>query len=245
MKNQVGKENKANNGQKMTIINYRGADSLDVQFEDGTIVYNKSYASFERGSIRNPNIVNIVGKGIKRIGETRLANNGQRMTIVAYRRSDDIDVQFEDGTLVTGREYQNFKNGEIWNPNCPTVRVKKKNCIGETKVSNFGEKMTIIDYRKYDDLDVQFEDGTIVTGKGYGSFKNGSIENPMARQRVKDAHVGEVVQAKNGQKMTLMAYHSTRNVDIQFEDGTMVYGVRYRYFKMGSIANPNFKKKKK
>ena len=28
-------------------------------------------------------------------GETRMANNGQKMTIVEYRGSEDIDVQFE------------------------------------------------------------------------------------------------------------------------------------------------------
>ena len=43
-----------------------------------------------------------------RMGETKKANNGMNMTIIAYRKSNDIDVKFEDGTIVTNRNYQDF-----------------------------------------------------------------------------------------------------------------------------------------
>lgn len=54
--------------------------------------------------------------------------------------------------------------------------------------------------------------------------------------------VGETNIATNGQKMTIIAYHNASNIDIQFEDGTIVYHKEYKRFKKGQIANPNFKK---
>ena len=53
MKNRVGEENINNQGEKMTIIAYRGAKDIDVQFEDGIIVYNRDYANFKKGKIKN------------------------------------------------------------------------------------------------------------------------------------------------------------------------------------------------
>lgn len=53
MKNRVGEENINNQGEKMTIIAYRGAKDIDVQFEDGIIVYNRDYTNFKKGKIKN------------------------------------------------------------------------------------------------------------------------------------------------------------------------------------------------
>ena len=46
---------KANNGQYMTIIGYKDKNHIDVIFEDGTIVENKTYNNFKKGLIKNPN----------------------------------------------------------------------------------------------------------------------------------------------------------------------------------------------
>ena len=53
-----------------------------------------------------------------RVGETNIANNGQVMTIIEYRNCNDIDIEFEDGTVVKNKNYGNFKLGNIKNPNC-------------------------------------------------------------------------------------------------------------------------------
>ena len=39
------------------------------------------------------------------------------MTIIKYRKSEDIDIQFEDETIVKNKTYNNFKKGNIKNPN--------------------------------------------------------------------------------------------------------------------------------
>lgn len=51
-----GATNVANNGVRMTIINYKGNDNFDVQFEDNTIVTCKRYRSFVDGNISHPTI---------------------------------------------------------------------------------------------------------------------------------------------------------------------------------------------
>lgn len=58
---------------------------------------------------------------VNRIGEQALNNQGCMMAIIEYRKNKDIDVQFEDGTIVTNREYGDFKKGAIKNPNHASI----------------------------------------------------------------------------------------------------------------------------
>ena len=60
----------------------------------------------------------------KYIGQTFIASNGMKMTITAYRGTRDIDVEFEDGTVVEHKYYSCIKNGKIKNPNCKEMRGK-------------------------------------------------------------------------------------------------------------------------
>lgn len=50
---------------------------------------------------------------MSRTSETAINSNGMLMTIVAYRNDTDIDVQFENGTIVENQRYEDFKNGNI------------------------------------------------------------------------------------------------------------------------------------
>ena len=222
-KNRVGETNMANNGQKMTIIAYRGCSDIDIQFEDGTIVYNKPYYSFKNGGIRNPRLISS-----GRLGEIATTSTGEKMTIIAYRGCDDIDIQFEDGTIVTNKEYYRFKEGSIKNPNHTSVHSR----VGEINYDRRGQKMTIIAYRTSHDLDIQFEDGTIVTNKCYSSFEKGQVSSfipPIDSSNI----------ASNGLKMTIIAYRSSNDIDIQFEDGIIVKSKRYGSFIKGYIRHPN------
>ena len=165
----------------------------------------------------------------QRLGQSNIARNGQKMIIVCWRNSKDIDVQFEDGTLVQHKPYSVFKSGEIRNPN---VNCNGKLRIGQTNKSTEGLIMTIIAYRNKYDLDVQFEDGVIVTNKTYSNFLKGSIKHSQLK-------VGATVMAKNGQKMKIIAFRNHCDIDVQFEDGTIVTHVLYCKFEKGAIVNPN------
>lgn len=90
-------------GLKATCIEYCGCHDIDVQFEDGTIVYNKNKQAFLNRNIKHPNI-NANSQHASCLNETRLMNNGMRATCIAYRNANDIDLKFENGVIVTGRK---------------------------------------------------------------------------------------------------------------------------------------------
>ena len=100
----------------MTIVAYRRSVDIDVRFEDGYVAYHKTYDSFKKGKIGNPNKSYTADN---HIDETAIATNGQEMTIIAYRNTNDIDVQFEDGYVTYHTRYHPFKKGGIRNPHFP------------------------------------------------------------------------------------------------------------------------------
>jgi len=90
---------------KATIIRYNGVRDIDVKFENGQIVYNKTYGHFKHGGVAIP---------VSRIGECRIMNNGLMATIIGYRNNKDIDIQFvESGLMSYHKYYICFKNGSI------------------------------------------------------------------------------------------------------------------------------------
>lgn len=249
----TGEINIANNGMKMTIIKYNKWEDIDIQFEDGTIVKNKIYTNFKKGNIKNPNVKNKymaekLNKRNSRIGETNIAKNGLKMTIVAYRGCKDIDIQFEDNVIIYNKTYDNFKKGSIEHPATKSeYKNRLSNRIGETNIATNGMKITIIAYRGCDDIDIQFDDDIIVYNKKYNSFKKGAIKHPTVNaMNIKSAknHIGETNIAKNGLKMTIIAYKNIQDIDVQFEDGTIVYNKYYSSFKKGQIKHPNIDARK-
>ena len=238
-KSRIGETAVATNGQVMTIIAYRGSGDIDVRFEDGYVACNKRYNAFKEGAIKNPNKSAQLKADI-RIGETRTASNGQVITIIAYRGSEDIDVRFEDGYVACNKSYQSFKKGEIKNPN-KSAQLKTDIRIGETSFATNGQRMTIIAYRDSGDIDVRFEDGYVACHKQYDSFKEGKIRNPnKSSQLMADSRIGETTVAKNGQRMTIIAYRGSNNIDVRFEDGYVACHKQYLSFKKGGIVNPRF-----
>lgn len=119
----IGWKNVAQNGQTITIVNYRGSTDVDLMFEDGTIVEHIQMSKFKNGEVRNPNF-----QKNKILSATYTANNGQHMRVIAYRDYYDMDVQFEDGTIVEHVQLSKLRNGEVCNPNS---MLKRKDSINE------------------------------------------------------------------------------------------------------------------
>jgi hypothetical protein len=228
LKDRVGEEGISNDGMKMKIITYRTNHDIDVQFEDGSKAYNKSYGNFKKGKIKSP-------KAMGRVGEVVKAINGMLMEIVAYHSSKDIDIRFEDGTLVYNKSYNNFSIGRIGYP------LKNSLRLGEESLAINGMKMKIIAYRSNEDIDIQFEDGTVVYNKQYGNFKRGSISNPKTDSKIRKNElnrVGKINKSKNGMLMKIVGYRSCDDIDIQFEDGLIVKNKKYKKFCEGYIGYP-------
>ena len=213
----TGETNTATNGQTMAIVEYISYDNIIVEFDDGTRV-KTTYGSFKKGEVKNPNF-------IPHIGETSKAKNGQTMTIVEYINFHHIIVKFDDGTRVT-TSYRNFKKGKVNNPNFIPH-------IGETSKAKNGQTMTIVEYINYNNIIVEFDDGTRVK-TAYNSFKKGTVKNPNYTP-----HIGETAKATNGQTMTIVEYINCTNIIVEFDDGTRVK-TAYNSFKKGTVKNPNY-----
>lgn len=242
----------ANNGQRMQIIQYRNSHDIDVRFEDGTVVEHKSYSNFKRGGISNPN--NLIDKS--HLGEVAYSEKYRmNMTIIAFRKYNDLDVRFDDGFIAEHKSYNNFISDSILNKNFAEhpsglrILTVKNERLGQKSKAKNGQMMTIIAYRGHNDVDIQFEDGVIVTRVSYSNFLIGNVRNPYTfnvsgknNPRWND-RTGETAVASNGQKMTIIRYGGIKDIDIQFEDGTIVTGKAYNNFSRGLIENPNNKRK--
>lgn len=229
-KDRLGETRMMNCGMKATIIRYGGYNDIDVRFEDGKVVVHKAYRAFKRGEIANPNIRAFVKD---RLGETRMMNCGMKATIIRYGGCNDIDIRFEDGKVVVHKKYDQFKKGEIANPNVNSFA----NRLDETRMMNCGMEATIIRYSRRDDIDVRFEDGTVIEHRQYNQFERGNIANP----NFKASRLGETRMMKCGMKATIIRYGKYTDIDVRFEDGTIIEHRQYIQFKKGGIANPNFK----
>ena len=224
----LGETRMMNCGMEATIIRYNTNKDIDVRFKDGTLVKHRQYREFKKGEIANPNIK---ASAENRLGETKMMNCGMEATIIQYKNAMDIDVRFEDGSMVEHKAYSAFKKGEIANPN---IKASAKNCFGETRMMNCGMEATIIRYGKYTDIDVCFEDGAVVKHKAYSAFKKGEIANP----NMKASRLGKTRMMNCGMETTIIRYNTAKDIDIRFEDGTVVEHRTYNSFKNGTIAHP-------
>ena len=240
----LGEQAQMKNGQQATIIAYRGATDMDILFEDGTIVEHKSYSEWKRRQIRNPNYTPPNPDAQSRIGETRTMYNGQKATIIAYRNSVDIDVQFEDGIVREHVRYPHFLTGKI-KPISPADLAKQR--LGETRYMNCGLQCTIIEYVSSHNITVKFENDVIVKDKYYKDFMEGTIFCPGAQPNQKDIvinndvcpedFIGESRVMENGMRASIVAYRQTNDIDVQFEDGDLRTGVSYTAFRQCAVKH--------
>ena len=253
----MGEVNRAANGMLMKIIACRGSNDIDIQFEDGTIVYNRTYSSFKSGSIRNPNLIKKKksNKSEKILGKETLNHHGFNMKIVNVRSSASIDVQFDDGTVVKDKTYRDFLNGSIENPNLIWSNL---NVIGKKGVSKEGLSIEIFNMKPNFKVDIRFEDGTILYNRSYASFVKGRIEVPnyhSLSSKRKDYFSDKIKRAaKNviglsnvmhdGQVCTIIDYTGFKHITVRFDDGTILKNKSLESFKNGGIRNPNFNKHK-
>ena len=226
----VGKTRVMKCGMKATIIRYGGYNDIDIRFEDGKVVVHKAYGNFKKGNIANQDIK---ASAENRLGETRMMKCGMAATIIRYGNTGDIDVCFEDDTIIEHRQYGQFKKGAIVNRD---IKASAENRLGETRMMNCGMEATIIRYGGATDIDVRFEDGAVAKNKAYGEFKKGGIAHPSTTAK---ARLGETRMMNCGMKATIIRYENADDINICFEDGKVVEHKTYRAFKKGYIAHQN------
>ena len=231
----IGEEHIQLKGELCRIIKYNNSDDIDVRFKDGTIVEHRRYVDFKKGKIANPNyFVN------KYVGQTKIMHCGMKCSIIAYRKQNDIDVQFENGEILSHRNYNQFKKQAILCPSLRKFEARPTDRLGEHKKMNNGQICKIIKYVNSNDITVQFEDGYI-THSNYANFKKGVIQNKSAN---KEQKVGLRKRMNNGLWATIKRYNGCYDIDIEFEDGYILKHATFQRFKEGTASNPNIKNRR-
>ncbi len=170
-----------------------------------------------------------------RVGETRISNYGMEMTIIEYNSWNNVIVRFQDG-YIKRTTYRNFILGKVINPS-GVIKKMANIRVGETRMSNYGMEMTIIEYNSATNIVVRFQDG-YTKRTDYKTFKMGKINNPNYHI---NKHIGETSMANCGMEMTIIDYNNVNDVTVKFQDGYIKRGAAYKCFKNGSIANPNYR----
>lgn len=176
------------------------------------------------------------------LNQTKLMKCGVKCTVVEDNGYDDIIVQFEDEDKTIKKSNRgSFLNGTICNPS-----LKRKTSIkGKSNIMANGMKCTVIEDNGYEDITVQFEDGTVKYNCTRHNFNRGKITNPSLRRGYTCAKrysiKGKSNIMTNGMKCTVIEDNGRNDIVVQFEDGYTVKSNRYD-FNRGKVVNANIVK---
>lgn len=188
---------------------------------------------------------------LKHLGQSRIMKCGMEAHIIDYRKYNDIDVQFADGTIRNNIRADKFYNRSVGHPNIKAPNSyqtnktanDKRNRENKWKMMNCGMKAEIINYNARKNVDVQFEDGTIIKNCTYGNFCNGAVLNPNLTRRRKFnkkglEKIGKSQLMNCGMMATITGYRIYRDIEVTFDNGEVVEHVGYDKFQTGSVL-PN------
>lgn len=214
----------------MKIVAYRTASDIDVRLDNGVLLKHKEYRSFKSGRLK----YNISCCKSMHLGEKGFNTKGLQMTIVEYNCSDNVVVQFDDGSK-RNCTYTAFKKGLVSHKKMNTA----ERYLGIKRVSKDGFEAEIVGFRNANDIDVKFEDGKIFQHMRYDTFKLGDFKR-FSRLLDKTNLIGERGYAKCGIGIKIIGLNGS-NLDIQFDDGVIVKNISYTRFNLGSVVHPTLR----
>lgn len=154
-------------------------------------------------------------------GDWKMMNCGKRARCKEYRSSSDIDVEFEDGEIVTHKSKQAFVHGNIAHPSF------YETCLGLRLQMHNKKYATCTAYRGAFDIDVTFDDGAVVEHVSKRNFVMGYIRHPDTIIN----YVGQRVVTLSGDSGVCIAHRSWQDVDVRLDNGDMLHGQLHRAFK--------------
>ena len=121
-------------------------------------------------------------KGYNRIGQSKINRQDCKMTIVEYKNSNKIVVEFDDENKTrVNTTYYGFSHGEVRNPNLKDCRQMEyeKQFLGKENYNTQGCLMKIIEYNGNEDVVVEFQDeNKSIKVCNLKEFNNGHVMNP-------------------------------------------------------------------
>lgn len=211
----LGETQMQNCGMEAKITDYQNANNITVEFSDGTKVASRTYACFQKGAIGHPNRKhNQHLKATNHIDEIHMQHCGMEAKIIDYQSTRNITVEFSDGTKVTDRTYAAFVRGQIKHPDMRrNQQLLESGRLGETYIQNCGMDATIIRYQNANNIDIVFQDGTIVENREYRNFINGAIGHPEIYHKFVNRKLYEHSHSKIYHTKIFGIAHYTKNGD--------------------------------
>lgn len=166
-----------------------------------------------------------------RTGETNIAKNGLKMTIIAYRGCNDIDIKFEDDIIVYNKHYDCFKRGEIRHPSKkPKIKGKlaTDRYLGKKVKTRDGLIAEVVAYRGNNDIDILLEDGTLYTNCQASILKDGLTFKGY------NSYIGLTKVMNCGQLAEIVSVRKMTDIDVKIED-TIIKGTTYYRFEKGEL----------
>ena len=97
----------SNRGELIYIIEYIDCNNCTVQFEDGTVLYERKYYDIKKGHIKNPNYPLVYGVGY--VGEG----------VFSFKKNKREDLRESTSTIVLCQKYRTPSDLEIaWIEGC-------------------------------------------------------------------------------------------------------------------------------
>lgn len=240
----TGETRKMNCGLFATVIEDYGKNDITVQFENGEIRQHIWRVNFLRGSVACPGLSKSEANRISIVGETRTMDCGLKCTVIQDNGTNDISVEFDDGTVKEHQRRRDFKYGMIVPPNYKRIKKAPEEYIGVSRLMGCGLSCQVIKCNE-GLLTVQFEDGIVVDNQTIKSFDNHSIKHPTKKFSKKRNYIGETRMMNCGLTATVIEDFGSKNLTIQFEDGTIRENVGFTAFSRGEVSRLNNKARNK
>lgn len=233
----LGQRSKMNCGEYCTVIEDIGSQAITVQFDDGTIVHNRSRRAFRHGNIAKIKH-SMQSQKTSILGQRAIMTNGLWCEVIKYNTCRDITVKFDIDGFVKQTTKEAFQTRNIGHPLYTTH--SKTTILGKTIKMNCGLSATCIKDDRCDDITVQFEDGTLVEHRHRSEFLNRTICHPTFRPKEYNSILGKVNRMRNGLNAKVIRDNGCYDIDIEFEDGFKVLGVSRHRFLSGFIRHPDY-----
>lgn len=173
------------------------------------------------------------------VGKTRMMKSGLYATCIVCRNEGDIDLKFEDGTVVEHTTIKAFEAGTVSND----WQVELRNrFIGTRVCMRCGEYATCIEYRTVKSIDIRFDGGLVVNNVRRDLFLLGLIDTSgvvYGGNSVPVSAVGITVLMNCGMCATCTEDRDSFDCDIVFEDGVPVSHIRRGSFLNGLTKHPS------
>ena len=105
---------------------------------------------------------------------------------------------------------------------------------------NCGMECRITGWRNAHDMDVEFSDGYKLENVSYSTFKAGALNNPNVKRTKEKERIGQKNINCQGLEMEIIAYASSEDITVRFEDGVIVEHRKYSCFQDGGINHPTY-----